>query len=360
MSKAALEHLRSTIPFRVMEYKYVPKPFEKTKRIIQLPVRITGGIGDLILGVGVAEKIAENIGVVLYSKWPEIAQLFTNIPCLHEKSIITLGGFECILNINALGIFQFSKDFPGFTNRKIAELYIQNRRFLSQGQWPEIAEHHPRLDHYLGTEAKKHDLFRDSITYASLGLEYRPFRVKPKIKPSPYNFKYITVHDGHDANNSFKGQATKNWSMSSWKGFVRFFKTVNPDIKIVQIGGPNSRLIPGIHIDRVRMASFDESLSILSGSLCHIDGDSGLTHAATVMGVKCVAMYGPSPIEFFGYPENENLSNKSTCAGECWWLTNDWMCHCPVGYEVCEAMADISVGSVLAAVKKVLDEKFKI
>lgn len=362
-----LDLLRTTLPNRVMTYKPVVIPYRKAPKSDHVALRVTGGIGDLVIGVGVAEAIAERCGsTIIYSKWPEIASLFTLLPCKNEK-VIQENGLDVILNLNSLVIFQFARNFGGFSNKKLFDLYLENQNFLTSGSWPEIADAHPYLDQLLGIEGMRLGLTRDSITYASLGIPYKPFKRRIAL---PISFvsplarikgDYVTIHDGYDSYNQFKGRATKNWSLSAWKSFIKEFKRIHRGVKIIQLGGPNSRHIPGVDIDLIGATSFRDSLAILQNSRCHIDGDSGLVHSARILGVRSVVMYGPSPVDFFGYPENINIVS-GFCGGKkgspsCWWTTPDWMAQCPLGFETPECMDQIDPHDVRVGASTILEAK---
>jgi Glycosyltransferase family 9 (heptosyltransferase) len=352
VSKAALDYLRSTLLERHRVYQYVPPRYNKAEKVDHVPVRATGGIGDLVISIGVAEAIRDRCGkVVLYSKWPEISSLFTDLPGRHEKKLLGRG-VPALINLNSIAVFQFAENFEGFENPGFGDLYVANKHFLTQGMWPEIADHHPHIDQFLGRESAKLGLFRESLPYASLGLEYKPFKRRLALhRPLPYD--YITVHDGHDVNNDHKGRSTKNWDMEAWKAFLRCFQARFPEIKVVQLGGPNSRRIPGVDVDRVGMLGFKDSLAFLAHARLHVDGDSGLVHASRTLGTRSVVIFGPTPPSYFGYPENENIA-PNFCGG-CWWLKKNWMANCPVGYERVECMDSITPMEVLNRVKRILN-----
>ena len=53
-------------------------------------------------------------------------------------------------------------------------------------------------------------------------------------------------------------------------------------------------------------------------------------HLATCVGTRSVVVFGPTPSDYFGYPENINIS-PSLC-GSCWWTTRSWMDNCAMDY----------------------------
>lgn len=351
---SALISLKQTLPMRMAETKSPIRPFLRSPKANHTPVVCHGGIGDMLLTIGPAERLHEDTqDVVMYTRWPEIASLFTDLPC-RQFDEVKKRGFDVMVNVNAIAIFQFSGDFEGFRNAKLAETYIRNRGFLSVEPWDRIAEYHPNYDNILGDEAMRMGVKRWQLPYLSLGYEPRDFKRKPKyLNKVNYGKSYITIHDGFDQNNEHVlTRATKTWNMPAWKEFVRLFKKEFPEILVVQIGGPASRRVLGVDISRVSTQSFAKSLDILSGSVCHVDGDSGITHAARMIGVPVVAMFGPTPKEFFGYEENKNIS--SGVCENCWWLTRDWVATCPARFGTPECMDHITPEEVLKNVAPIV------
>ena len=215
---------------------------------------------------------------------------------------------------------------------------------------------HPLLDNLMGIEGIKRGLTRYDISYASIGIEKTevvPFRRKLKKKYSLNSIPYITVHDGFDPiMNHTGGRATKTWDMKSWKKLVSMIRAEFEVFKILQVGGPRSRAIPGVDRNFANSIDFIRSAQLIEDARLHIDGESGLVHAAHVMGTPSVVMFGPTPVEFFGYPDNYNIAPR-TCGG-CWWLTKTWMEKCPLNYETPECMDSIQPEEVMEVVRNAL------
>lgn len=346
-----LANLHQTLRTRVLDWKTGHVWYDNPPRADHTALRVTGGIGDLVLAIGPAEALNQVVGdVVIYSGWPEIAQLFTKIPCRHKKPLDDKG-LDLIINLNSLCIFQFARNWKGFHRRALRDLFIANQRFLGGATWRDIAEHHPYLDNVLGRIAPSQRLTRYDVTFASLGLESQPF-YRPLQFSSPHKTPYVTIHDGFDVANKRWGasRATKTWGIWQWERLVDTIHCEFPGLEVVQIGGPTSRRVPGVDIDLVAALPFNESLRWLQHSKCHFDGDSGLMHSAHAMRVNTVCLFGPTPAEFFGYRDNVNIS-ASYCGG-CWWLTPDWVSKCPMGYETPKCMDSITPAQVFLAFKE--------
>lgn len=350
-----LSILRSTLPMRVQQYRPLYKIPKKAPKIDIVPIRVTGGIGDFILSLGVAEEIQRRCGrVIVYSRWGESLQKLTDVECGFDT---LKEGFDFNIGLNSMGIFHFAKNFNGFTNTEVEKLFIASRDFVSQNPWKDMADAHPYLDHFMGIEAIKRGLNRASLPYASLGLPPKPLYasksrlnlVKGRDLLLPFfsekHYDYITVHDGYDTLQNMTGPSTKNWSIESWKKLIKEIKKRAVDLKIIQLGSRQSRAIPGVDMDFRGMLTIEKSLSLLDGSKCHIDGESGLVHAATALGTPSVVLFGPTSLEFFGHKENINIA--PVFCGGCWWLTQDWMAKCPLDYEKAECMESIKPEKVM-------------
>lgn len=361
---AHLESLRASLPYRAMEYKGPPRGFTSPPRSVHTAVRTTGGIGDLIMSIGACEALDRVVGDVhIYTKYPEIGRLFSNLP-MHDDIVPNAQmkrgdnrGLDWFINMNGPAYFQFANNFKGFLNKKVTDVLVAQRNFSTQGEWDYFVDHHPHLDGMLARAAVKKGFTREEITYAFLGLTYRrPENIMPLwVKPRP--FSYITVHDGFDSNNiAVESRATKTWDLKHWRGFVEQFKQTYPKIKIVQLGGASSRRIIGVDVDRIGVGSFKDSMNILANSLVHVDGDSGLVHAARRFGVRSVVLFGPTNAKFFGYSENFNI--EPTYCGDCYWLKTDWMAKCALGYETPECMNSILPDVVADHVSKIVSGSF--
>jgi ADP-heptose:LPS heptosyltransferase len=148
---------------------------------------------------------------------------------------------------------------------------------------------------------------------------------------------YITVHHGADKNmSSGKGLQTKNVPVATWAAIARFVKAEG--FAVVQLGEVDEDLIPGIDYDFRGRTSFDETAYVIKYACVHVDTEGGLVHVARAVNTRSVVMFGPTPVEFFGYPSNVNI--PSTVCGNCWWTTRDWAVKCPRGLEEPSCMAE--------------------
>lgn len=337
--------LPNTVPPPTQRYGFIDPP-----KSDHTAVRIGGGIGDLILGLSVAEILNIHTNdVVIHTKFPEVARYFTLLPVVDEKELVEKG-LDWHLFMNSVCRFDFQRNFKGFKNPALNTILIENSNFRTSGPWGDYADRHPHLDNLLATEAVKAGLNRETLPYQYLGLPLSPNFAFNYIQSS----NYITVHDGFDLNNKVSGRATKTWSLKSWNQFVTAFKEQYPDLKVVQLGGPKSRSITGVDVDLIGVP-FKTSMAVLKNSLCHVDGDSGLVHAAHKLGVRSVVIFGPTNADFFGYKDNTNIKPKF--CGNCWWTSEEWNDKCIVGYDLPLCMESTGEVSVLRGVEEQLNKR---
>lgn len=138
---------------------------------------------------------------------------------------------------------------------------------------------------------------------------------------------YVTINRGADSRADGKTQM-KVWPQENYVQLISILKSAFPDLKVVQLGNPGIEKMSnaddwvfGEHIEVVKY--------VLKNSRLHIDSEGGLVHLATQLDTKCVVLFGPTPISYYGYPENINIG-PSEC-GNCMGLTEEWYTNCLLG-----------------------------
>jgi hypothetical protein len=327
----SLEQLRSVRPFVAAQRVYRPKPFNRPQVAKGfIPVVATGGVGDLVISLGVCQALSEQyLPVYLWCTYPEVARLF--LP--PDSSVIVMEtpfpGFDYWIKLNCLAIFEFERNFKGFKDPAVEKIHWKWSEFSRSREWGPVMRFHPGIDYEAARLSQALGFARHELPYVLLGMT--PQRLCPKVVAGPYDWEpFITVHDGYDTTQEVPVRATKTWSLRHWRELISLLRAEIPGLMVVQLGGKTSRPIPGVDVELISKVSLTEALKILSRSQLHIDGDSGLVHAAHAMGVRSVAMFGPTPADFFGYPENVNLGPAS-CGG-CFWLKENWLNQCALEY----------------------------
>ncbi|HDG1679463.1 TPA: hypothetical protein PFE09_004363, partial [Kluyvera ascorbata] len=196
---------------------------------------------------------------------------------------------------------------------------------------------HPFLDGAFADVATKQGKRRYSYLHEMVGIKYSgngleltlDEQVLERLNLS--SVEYITIHDGWDNNfNLAAARPTKALPYDTWVSIVKKIKDALPEIKIVQLGGKTGADIPGVDFNFRNKIKFKESAAVISGSLLHVDAESGLVHLGAALGTKCLVAFGPTNIDWFGYETNINIP-PSRC-GNCWWSSDTWMDSCPLGH----------------------------
>ena len=157
--------------------------------------------------------------------------------------------------------------------------------------------------------------------------------------------RYITINYGWGGHrDSFPDKIpNKVWEIDRYSEFNRLFHAAFPGIKIVQIG-----IQGGAQIDDVDYYLFGKDLELvkyaLRDSILHVDCEGGLVHLATQLGTKCVVLFGPTPIHYFGYKDNINIMSGVCC--DCYYLYNDFSV-CARGLNHPECMKSITAQMVM-------------
>lgn len=138
------------------------------------------------------------------------------------------------------------------------------------------------------------------------------------------DIRYITIQRGVQSG----GESTKCWPVAHYNEFVTLFKKDYPEIQVVQLGSATSEKILGTDLDLSGKTSFEELKGLLKYSVLHIDGECGMVHLRRLLnGGKSVVLFGPTNEQFFGYPENCNISARP-CGCACEYVFNDWNSRC--------------------------------
>ncbi len=314
-----------------------------------IPLHLTGGIGDVIISVDAVEHLAREFEVVVYTHHVEAFNyFFRGVATVFRE----LHAFDWHLRLNAVSQFSFSKSFQGFLMKEHESLFDKQRKlFHKQPYFHSLVNHHPNLDYLLSRYFGGIAIDRRHAPLYSLGYEdFLRFSMIQKLPPGDY----ITVHDGYDVTNVTAASAriTKTWNLEHWTELVKKIKR-NTGLRVIQLGAKSSRPIEGVDECLVNKKTLIESFDILARSRLHIDGDSGLVHAATRMQVPCIVMFGPTPDYFYGYPQNRNL-RSGVCKDACYWMKPDWMTSCPIGYESPRCMDELSPDRVFSEIQSIL------
>lgn len=166
--------------------------------------------------------------------------------------------------------------------------------------------------------------------------------------------QYFTINYGNgDCSDGSK--VAKMWPKENWEQLVVKLKELYPDIEIVQLGEATAEHIKGCDM-YILGESFSQILHILKNSTLHIDIEGGLVHIATQLGTKCVVLFGPTVLEYYGYEENINI--KTGNCHNCWGLFSD-VNKCAKELEKPSCMYAITPEMVTEEITKYMDRRWK-
>ncbi len=166
---------------------------------------------------------------------------------------------------------------------------------------------------------------------------------------------YVTVNYGFGFSPVDGRIQHKAWPKERFDNFVELFKHAFPSVQVVQVGSGDFPDIIGC--DKYVMGESLELVKyVLQGSFFHIDIEGGLVHLATQLGTRCVVLFGPTPLHYYGYPENVNIQ-AGNCH-DCCWYTGDWYtCYRRMAEPEC--MYSITPEMVMAQVEKHFGAKLR-
>ena len=337
---------------------------------ILVAARITGGLGDYVVISRVIRELfslsdgklrfyifcsAPGKGQWVWKNDSFVEQVYDEI-FYDNYSLL----FDCTLFLNQfiyyderiINIEKIMRLAPKFgkalascqKKRKDWNIFIENHPVLD-GAFAHTAvalnyNRHNYIYHLLGISAGKikQDFFLDDSFVADLRKKHK---------------KWITINTGFDDNFVISEKiATKCYPQENWNKALSLLREKIPDIAIIQIGGEKSYPIQGVHENLAGKTTIAQAVGVLKESILHIDIEGGLVHIAAGLGIKSVVLFGPTSIDYFGYPDNINL--KSDYCGDCWWTTERWMEACPRNHGSARCLKLLSPERVVEAVDKEL------
>jgi ADP-heptose:LPS heptosyltransferase len=243
---------------------------------------------------------------------------------------------------------------------KIPDIYEFSKRWEKtfkknyEIMWEEFLSNIPRLTEFcIKKKMTVYDLRRDSSC-----LEYTDFDqfvflsdVDYKASSSLGGMRLVTVN-----NTGSHGVMTKSWSSSGWGRVISDLK--NKGLYVVQLGRKDEPDLPGVH-ERF-YGTIHETAAVIDRAKFSIFIEGGLAHISKALGKKSIVLFGPTPIEVFGYTENINI--RGTECSPCWHPRQgkyDWNRYCiktgtPVDISTPACMQSLDFEKVIKASHKFL------
>lgn len=340
-----------------------PDPPPPPRKLDGINVVTTGGIGDHIIALPWLQNLAASttidVPLKLFTRYPDTMRLFVKLfvdwmPIIDSSK--EPPQYSATIELSDFVNFKFHNGATPDLLPPYARAMFEARSVLP-AEWQELATAQPFRNNETGKLAVKHGINRWTMPFFCTGVKYRQFNWHDRHQIPRSSIKFITVHDGFDANHNYD-VSMKSWPIEHWGQFVFEFKRAYPDIQVIQIGAAKHRPIPGVHTNLAGKLVFKESLHYLKSALVHVDGDSGLVHARRLFQRPSVVIFGPTNHEYFGYPENVNIA-PSFC-GDCWWKKSGWMRDCVAGYNRAVCMETTKPSTVLGVVSDVLEKELPL
>jgi ADP-heptose:LPS heptosyltransferase/SAM-dependent methyltransferase len=346
-------------------------PAESIRPALRFALVFSGGIGDLIISsclVYELYQLGERLKCDVFFHNPDAARfVFNGVSFVQRindsRQLFSLQNqYDAVAYISQFVRFDI-KHLDHFRQWEPALLTSIEEATFRLSQFRGLFDKQPQLDGFWGRLATKSGMDRVSGLgyFANLPISKQTeYLINPDA--SEYAFwlntfgsqpvTYCTIHDGVDNNfRASQGAATKCWIYEHWVELVQLLKLRYPSLRIVQLGGQNSRPITGVDINLINKTNLNQVAWLIKQASFHIDGDSGLVHLAKAMHTKCIVMFGPTNLDFFGYSQNINIKPRE--CGDCWWETPTWLGECPRGLVEPACMKSILPREVLEVVESI-------
>lgn len=315
-----------------------------------LPIHLTGGIGDVIMSLDALRKLKETYTIVVYTHHIEAFKYF----CSDITAIKETPNFTWKLEFNTTAKLCTESGFTGFLMPEHKELFDRQKAVFTENPTLEaLVNTHYEKFFLISRYAIERGIHRKDFPMHTLGLESNyTLEMLPRLKTR----NYITVHDGFDVHNRsiVSGRATKQWDWDAWNILLKSIKKTYPRLKIIQLGASaTARPLYGVDECLIDKTTISEAFDIIRHSRLHVDGDSGLVHAATRMQVPCVVIWGPTPSDFYGYTQNVNL-RSNICSQACYGIKKNWNDKCPIGYNTPKCMDATTPDMALKKIQEIL------
>ena len=114
----------------------------------------------------------------------------------------------------------------------------------------------------------------------------------------------------------------KAWPLAYYDALVKLLHNILPTISLVQTGINDTPRIEGI--DRYFFGeSLDKIKCVVKNATLLIDCEGGMVHLATQLGTMCIVLFGPTPLHYFGYNNNINITSKDSDCRDCSFMGTD-------------------------------------
>jgi hypothetical protein len=330
----------------------------------RLAISPLGGLGDLVIYARFVRDLRAHVGPISFdvycnnsdaAQWAFQPVLGFGLCRKWEEFDARKSDYDLVLRLSHFAVvLDESQVSPNVDTHQALKLVIDHMLQYERRIKPLLRDH-TESDSLLGQYAIANGYtrmtFLQAVANIRPGGDDLPLRTDEQIlaKLNLTAGRYVTIHNGFDVNVSSQvptGRATKCYP--EFDAVVANFKRARPDIPVVQLGSTTSSTISGVDYDLIGQSSIPEVAALLKNAGRHVDSESGLVHVARCFETKCVVIFGPTPLEYFGYFQNQNLP-RSDCT-PCWGTDQKWMARCPRGFDrpICTQQDPSAIGQKIA------------
>ena len=318
------------------------------KTFMSMAIHMPGGLGDMVVYKRYLEEIEKwpaDIVIDVYIKPDSSVEMMKNIIAMENVNLVV--GEDFYIDDEADYAIEFewgtdiylSKYNESYLSREPSILEIVKKIKDENGKYGQLGSGKWQAIHYARCE--KDGLWRYTAYNRYTGFNVVDYHTNIPLNYEYYdkassicNGKYITINYGWGGT----VLQAKVWPKKYNEELIKQIHKKFPDIIIVQVGGDGFPKLNGADIYAFGL-NLDIVKFILKNSMIHIDCEGGLVHLATQLGTRCIVLFGPTPIKFYGYPENINIQAGS--CHNCYWLVDNFY-ECYRGLKEPECMYSIS------------------
>lgn len=330
---------------------------------LSVAIKLNGAIGDNIVRKKVIESIIKMVPNCVIDIYSPAANTFLPSFYLNEKNVknfITDGGaiynrevkyynigisISNFITLDKMDLELFKELYP--------EFYYKMQLLKKWCKEQEIDFTMPLFTHFMKNIKRGANYF---TSYGCNGIfdvidDNSHILLNKSALPKFYSLNlegYITINFGNGISMNNTKIVAKQWPEENFESLAKIIKYNFGKIKVVQLGGREANKIK--NVDRYVLGEDMEIVKyILKNSLIHIDIDGGLVHLASQLGTKCIVMFGPTQVEYFGYKENINI--KAGNCHNCYGMYKD-INKCARDMEKPECMYSITPQMVFEKIEK--------
>lgn len=353
--------------FKLHMFAPVVAPERIKDEDIQLAFCLSGGLGDCIIAKKIISAILSKINikkkVTIYGNYKN--KKFIETVFMNTTFVFNYAGYKSY--IAASSNYDISIDVGYFLTITYINIHTIRKKSEALSKWfmkfNESINNYGLIDNH-GRENSIHfarcrlnklnaytsctydgciDIY-DSMVDIQLKDEY-----KNKFESLDLKGKYMTINYGCGIEMHVNGKEPhKIWPRNYYMKLIELIRNSFPEYLIVQVGGNGNWKLRGC--DRIFLnVDLELTKYILKNSSLHIDSEGGLVHLATQLGTKCIVMFGPTPMHFFGYDNNINIA--AGCCHDCYYLNDDFSI-CIRGLSKPECMYSIMPEFVISKIKE--------